>query len=154
LPQTAATHDASTFVPARYDPARAPALYRPALDSQGRRVAVDPTCPTCPPKSDVYIGLLVPGSGDLTNGIVRAGTLGYPEGLVDYQGILPAPRLGFAWNLTGDGRTAIRGGFGENYNSRTGPGILGNLTANPPVIFNPNQFNGRTATFLQAGTFQ
>ena len=154
LPQTAATNDASTFVPARYDPARAPALYHPTLDSQGRRVAVDPTCPTCPPKPDVYIGLLVPGSGDLTNGIVRAGTLGYPEGLVDYQGILPAPRLGFAWNLTGDGRTAIRGGFGENYNSRTGPGILGNLTSNPPVIFNPNQFNGRTATFLEAGTFQ
>ncbi|HEV2982923.1 MAG TPA: carboxypeptidase regulatory-like domain-containing protein [Vicinamibacterales bacterium] len=154
LPQTAATNDASTFVPARYDPARAPALYRPGLDSQGRRVAIDPTCPTCAPKPDLYVGLLVPGSGDLLNGIVKAGTPGYPEGLVDYQGILPAPRVGFAWNATGDGRTAVRGGFGENYNSRTGPGILGNLTSNPPLIFNPNQYNGSTGTFLQAGTFQ
>jgi hypothetical protein len=145
---------ASTFVPALYNPAHAPALYRPGKDPLGNRVAIDPTCPTCPPKEAVYIGLLVPGSGDLLNGVVKSGTPGYPDGLVDYQGILPAPRLGFAWKMTGDGKTALRGGFGENYNSRNGPGILGDLTSNPPIIYNPNQFYGNTATFVQAGTFQ
>jgi hypothetical protein len=154
LPQKAAGNQASTFVPARYNAARAPALYRPVTGPDGKRMAMDPTCPTCPLEPPVYIGLLVPGSGDLLNGIVKAGTPGYPEGLVDFQGILPAPRVGFAWNVSGDGRTAVRGGFGENYNARNGPGILGDLTSNPPIINNPNQYNGNTATFLQAGTFQ
>jgi len=73
---------------------------------------------------------------------------GYPKGLVDYQGILPAPRIGFAWNVTGDHKTAVRGGFGVNYNARNGPGILGDTTSNPPTIYNPTQYYGTTSTFL------
>jgi hypothetical protein len=154
LPQIPSAHDASTFVPALYDRAKAPALYRPGRDALGTRVAIDPTCPACPPKPAVYVGLLVPGSGDPLNGIVRSGTPGYPEGLVDYQGILPAPRVGFAWDVAGDRRTAVRGGFGENFNPRNGAGILGDTTGNPPMIYNPQQFYGNTATVLQVGNFQ
>ena len=154
LPQLPIGNDASTFVPALYDPAKAPALYRPGFDAQGNRVAIDPTCPTCGPKPSQLIGFLVPGTGDLNNGIVKSGTPGYPEGLVDYLGILAAPRVGLAWNLGGSRQTVLRGGFGENFNPRNGPGILGDATGNPPQILNPQQFNGSTATFLQVGSFQ
>src|SRR5262249_25924879 len=65
-----------------------------------------------------------------------------------------APRLGFAWDATGDHKTAVRGGFGVNYNPRNGPGILGDTTGNPPQVYNPQQFYGNAATFLQVGTFQ
>jgi hypothetical protein len=154
LHQIPISQDASTFVPTLYDPAKAPALYRPGFDAQGNRVAVDPTCPTCPLKPSQLIGFLVPGTGDLNNGIVKSGTPGYPAGLIDYQGILAAPRLGFAWNLAGHHQTVLRGGFGENFNPRNGPGILGDATGNPPQILNPQQFNGSTATYLQVGNFQ
>lgn len=155
LQQIPLSRDASTFVPSFYDPAKAPALYRPGFDANGTRVAIDPTCATCAPKPAQLIGFLVSGSGDPSNGIVKSGAPGYPVALVDFAGILPAPRLGFAWNVgSGAHKTVIRGGFGENVNPRNGPGILGDATGNPPQILNPQQFNGNTATFLDVEGFQ
>ena len=42
---------------------------------------------------------------------------------VPQAGINTAPRLGFGWDVFGDGKTAVRGGFGTSYD-RLGDGSM------------------------------
>jgi hypothetical protein len=81
------------------------------------------------------IGQIVPGTGDLKNGVKQAGDPGYPRALVDFQGIMAAPRLGFSWDVSGEGSMAVRGGFGVNYRPRNGGGLTGDLQSNPPIVY-------------------
>ena len=61
----------ANFLPDRYDPSQAMRLYYPGRDANGTRVAVDrATGQTLPA---VYIGRLVPNSGNVLNGVFPAG---------------------------------------------------------------------------------
>jgi Carboxypeptidase regulatory-like domain len=79
----------------------------PFTDPQDRKLAFVPgqastVNPTAP------VGLLFPGDAGVSRGIVKT----------DLNNI--APRLGVAWDLKGDGRTAVRAAFGMFYGSITG----------------------------------
>ena len=52
-------------------------------------------------------------------GLVFPGDPGEPRGLVQTDGNNFAPRIGFAYDVRGDGKTAIRGGFGVFYDAIT-----------------------------------
>ena len=52
-------------------------------------------------------------------GLVFPGDAGVPRGLIQTDGNNFAPRVGFAYDVRGDGKTAIRGGFGVFYDAIT-----------------------------------
>ena len=138
------SHLSATFDPTLYDPSKAPALYRPAFNSSGRRVAQDPISGGFAPAP--MIGLYVPGSGEFANGMAVGGENGYPSGLYDRPAVVYGPRVGFAYDFTGNGRTALRGGWGWFHDtSQSNP--FSNTTGNPPVSFTPTLYYGSLDTY-------
>jgi Carboxypeptidase regulatory-like domain len=74
------------------------------------------------------------------NGIGTGGVNGIPKGLVNDSWKNFGPRLGFAYDLTGRGKTVIRGGFGIMYERIQGNDMY-NGAVNPPGDPNPTLNN-------------
>ena len=123
----------NNFVPNLFSAANAPILYQSTNEGKN---AVDPITGQIYPKA--YIGLMVPNTGNLNNGVLYVKTNGYPEGTTYGEGLLWAPRIGFAWSVRP--ATVIRGGLGMFYNVRARSGQEGDLTNNAPTTNSPEQF--------------
>jgi hypothetical protein len=142
------------FNPTEYDPAKTSRLYvpicigAPPCPSGANRRAVDPALlvsgflpTTSNTQPSNFIGAFVPGTGDIANGMGLASE-GYPRGGFDSRSIQWGPRFGFAYNLTGDGKTIIRGGAGISYDRVQG-NVAFDQIANPPVVLQPQLLFGR-----------
>jgi hypothetical protein len=86
----------------------------------------------------------------VNNGLVLATDSTYPAGFKDQPPPLPEPRVGFAYDVNGDGKTAVRGSVGIFHNTRTSGNVNWQATRNPPLQFNPQIFYGTMDTLLQS----
>jgi hypothetical protein len=109
----------TNFVPALYDRARAPQF-------------------------DATAGRLLIGTGDPLNGIVTANVNSpYGRAINNTDKNNWQPRVGFSYDLTGEGSTVLRGGYGIYYDQPLMGIFLQNAFVNPPVNQNPQVLNAR-----------
>lgn len=137
----------ATFDPSRFVLSKAPTLYYPGTGANGARVAVDPT--TGKQAAAPLIGQYVTGSGDTANGMARGGLEGYPKGLYTLPWLAFGPRVGLALDVFGNGRTAIRAGFGM-FKDRPQGNITYFTNGKPPVVYSPTLHYGTLDTYAQS----
>jgi hypothetical protein len=142
-----ATGEAASFVASRFNPANVPTLFRPVLVN-GERVSQNPLTGEIGPA--VLIGAIIEGSGDIANGMVLHNDPNFPDVFQDPIGLLVEPRLGIAYDLRGDGRTAIRANFGIFHNASQAGALSWRQTLNPPFVFTPSVFYSTMDNLLGA----
>ncbi len=141
------------FVPERFNPAQTVRLYRSTCVagtfaaggcSSANQRAIDPNNPnTLLPA--FLVGRVVPGSGNNFNGQVGSKD-GYFPGGIKSRGVQYGPSLGFAYDIFGNKKTVVRGGFRIGYERVSGNALIFPAVGQPPLFINPTFNFGNLAT--------
>jgi len=125
------------WLPDKWTLSNAPLYYLPgcattAPCSGSNRQAKNPiTGALLGPNTAVAIGTLVPNTGSALDGIYPSGTDPVPAATYYWPELVPAPRFGLAYDVTGKEKLIIRGGAGLTFDRPSGNTVF-SLISNPP----------------------
>jgi len=160
-PQWDTTLQASNFLPDQFNANAAAKLYTPVCLSGTSgascvRRGIDPTLlaqGVSPTQANTveerFIGRLTPGSPRF-NGAFQAGQ-GINDQLQDGNAFRVSPRIGVVYDLTGQGRTILRGGYGIFYDRPQGNMVF-DMISNAPGVLNSRLDFGTLQTVSAAGS--
>jgi hypothetical protein len=141
-------------------------LYPPITDKNNQLVTFDPSAysdAAAPPFANPIGSLIDRTRGNLAVGVIQGGVNSpYGDGIYEYKKNSIQPRLGIAWDLSGEGATVLRSAFGIYYdqplvgifeqNSFLTPPIVNNVTFTNPMLSNPA--SGQTPNTTGVRTIQ
>jgi len=112
------------WIPPQYDDDNQIALFDPASYDPANAVTIDPNT-----------GAIIPeDGGNPLNGMRFANNGTLPKGGWDSRGIMPEPRIGFAYDVFSNNKTILRGGFGMMHDRTQGNLIFNTVFKNPAVV--------------------
>jgi len=160
-PQHDKLQQMSNFFPDQWSSGAAPTLYVPGcnngaatcsgnvLNAKDPRTGQILTVPGVA-NTQTAIGTPIPGSGNLVNGVRRAGD-GIAKTGYTWPAIVIGPRFGVAYDVTGTQTTVIRAGGGLFYDRPDGNTVF-SIPGNPPIANSADLRNGLLQTVGQGLT--